>query len=215
VTRRRRLIVSATAAAGTCLLGASLSTRPGSTRFYALTGATAATWVAGGLLSGPLPVSPVESRGRRPAATASGTGAAAFAAFGLAALVAPRVPVLHRAVCDALTFAERGSTPLVLLAAWANGVGEEVFFRGAVYAALPGRDPVAGSTAVYTLVTTATRNPALTLAAVVMGAVFGRQRRATGSIRAPLVTHLAWSTLMVTVLPRVLRRFPPPRGARR
>src|SRR5688500_13064852 len=54
-----------------------------------------------------------------------------------------------------------------------------------MYAALPGTHPVLSSTAVYTLTTTATRNPALILAAGVMGTLFGYQRRATHGLRAP------------------------------
>jgi membrane protease YdiL (CAAX protease family) len=90
---------------------------------------------------------------------------------------------------------------LVLITTLANGAAEEIFFRGALYSALDGQHPVVLSTAVYSLATTATRNPALVLASVVMGALFGLQRRATGGIQAPMLTHLVWSTLMVRFLP--------------
>lgn len=207
--RRRQRVVLATCLAGTGLLGASLSTRPGSGRFYALTFATAATWLAGGLLSGPLHLGWIENRARqlnRPVIIPVATGIGAFGVFCVGAVVARRVPSLNRAISGALVFAERGSAPLVLLTACANGLGEEVFFRGALYAAVPWVDPVAISTAVYTLATTATRNPALVLAAAVMGTLFGYQRRATQGLQAPLLTHLTWSTLMVTLLPRIFRR---------
>jgi hypothetical protein len=62
---------------------------------------------------------------------------------------------------------------------------------------------------VYTLATTATRNPALVLAAAVMGSLFGLQRRASGGVQAPLLTHLTWSALMVRLLPRLFRRASP------
>ncbi|HEX3589994.1 MAG TPA: CPBP family glutamic-type intramembrane protease [Pseudonocardiaceae bacterium] len=52
------------------------------------------------------------------------------------------------------------------------------------------RHPIAGSTAVYALVTAATGNPALVLAPVVMGALFGWHRHATGGIEAPVLIHL-------------------------
>ncbi len=45
----------------------------------------------------------------------------------------------------------------------ANGVAEEVLFRGAVYSAV-GAHPLARSTVVYAVSTCATRNPALVLA---------------------------------------------------
>jgi hypothetical protein len=45
-----------------------------------------------------------------------------------------------------------------------------------------------------------------------MGALFARQRQATGGIQAPLVTHLTWSALMVRFLPRL---FPGARSPER
>lgn len=205
---RRRRVVSAVHLVGTGLLGASLSTRPGSGRFYALAFSTAATWVVGSLLSGPLHRGWIENRSRhlnRPIVVPVATGVAAFGVFCVGALLIRRIPLLDRAVSGALVFAEAGREPWVLLTTCANGIGEEVFFRGAMYAALPGTDPVLSSTAVYTLTTTATRNPALVLAAGVMGTLFGYQRRATQGLQAPLLTHLTWSTLMVTLLPRISR----------
>jgi membrane protease YdiL (CAAX protease family) len=205
---RRRWVVSAVQLVGTGLLGASLATRPGSRLFYALTFSTAATWVAGSLLSGPLHRGWIENRAsqlNRPLVVPVATGVAAFGVFCVGALVVRRIPVLDRAISGALVFAERGRGPWVLLTTCANGIGEEVFFRGAMYAALPGADPVLSTTAVYTLTTTATRNPALVIAAGAMGALFGYQRRATQGLQAPLLTHLTWSTLMVTLLPRISR----------
>ena len=74
-----------------------------------------------------------------------------------------------------LRYADQGR-PLVLTTTLANGVAEEVFFRGSVYAAAGATRPVL-STAVYGLATTATRNPALVLASVPMGLLFAQQRR--------------------------------------
>ena len=205
---RRRHVVGAVQLIGTGLLGASLSTRPGSGRFYAFSFSTAATWVLGSLLSGPLHRGWIENRSRqlnRPVVVPVATGVAAFGVFCIGALLVRRIPILDRAVSDALVFAERGRGPWVLLTTCAIGIGEEIFFRGAMYAALPGTDPVLSSTAVYTLTTTATRNPALVLAAGVMGTLFGYQRRATQGLQAPLLTHLTWSALMVTLLPQISR----------
>jgi hypothetical protein len=68
---------------------------------------------------------------------------------------------------------------------------------------------------VYALVTSATRNPALVLASTVMGTLFGIQRRTSGSIRTPLITHLTWSTLMLRYLPPLFRpAFPGPPALR-
>jgi uncharacterized protein len=89
----------------------------------------------------------------------------------------------------------------VLLTSLANGVAERVFFRGALFDAVGERHAVPASTAVYMLATAASRNPALVLASGVMGALFGMQRRASGGIQAPILTHLTWSSLMLRFLP--------------
>jgi membrane protease YdiL (CAAX protease family) len=138
---------------------------------------------------------------RRPVVTPVLTGVGAFGAFYGAALVARRVPVLDRAITKVMRYAHQGSTPLVTTTTLANGVAEEVFFRGALYAAVGVDRPVLTSTAVYGLATAATRNPALVLASVVMGVIFGMQRRLTGGIQAPILTHVTWSALMLRFLP--------------
>lgn len=207
VTRRRRVVV-ATSLIGAGVLGASLRARPGSTRFYVLTMTAAGTWAVGGLLSGPLHLGWIESRDRnlrRPLVVPVATGVGAFAFFYGCALVVRRIPFLNRAITSVLAFAEEGNGPLVLLTTYANGIGEEIFFRGALYAALPGDRAVVASTLVYTLATTTTRNPSLVMAALVMGGLLGLQRRASGGLQAPVLTHMTWSTLMVRYLPPLFR----------
>lgn len=209
VRRRRRRVVAATALGGAALLGRSLSsTEPGSRDFYTSTAAVAATWTVGGLASGPLHLGWIERRDeelRRPLVTPVLTGVGAFAAFYGAALVARRIPVLDEALIKVLRFADEGDDRLVMATTLANGLAEEVFFRGALYSALE-HHPVVGSTGVYALATTTTRNPALVLAATVMGTLFAGQRRASGGIQAPLLTHLTWSALMLRFLPPLFRR---------
>ncbi len=204
--RRRRRAVAATSLAGAGLLGVSLSTPPGSRAFYGLTAGVAAAWTAGGLASGPLHLghTPGPSR-RRPVWAPAAAGAAAFGVFYGGALVARRIPVLNRSITSVLRYADQGSGPLVLVTTLVNGAAEEVFFRGALYAAVDERRAVALSTAGYAVATTATRNPALMLASVVMGTLFGLQRRATGGIQAPMITHLVWSALMLRFLPPLFR----------
>ncbi len=113
--------------------------------------------------------------------------------------------MLSEAVTSALRYASRGSDPLVLLTTLANGVAEEVFFRGALFDAVGDRHAVPVSTVVYMLATAATRNPALVLASGAMGALFGMQRRASGGVQAPILTHLTWSSLMLRYLPPLFR----------
>lgn len=209
VIARRRRVVAGTSLLGTGLLGLSLSARPGSQRFYPLTGAVAATWTAGGLMSGPLHLGWIQGRDRRlrrPVLTPVATGLGAFGFFYACALVARHIPVLDRAITKVLAFAEEGNSPLVVATALANGLGEEVFFRGALYTAVEPDRAVAVSTAVYVAATVSTRNPALVLAAAVMGTLFGMQRRASAGLQAPMLTHLTWSLLMVRYLPPLFRR---------
>lgn len=210
VVRRRQRVVAATTALGAGLLGVSLSTAPGSRRFYASTLAVAAVWVGGGVASGPLHRGWIEGpdrRLRRPVLAPVAAGVGAFGIFVGAAAVASRIPMLDRAIGDVLAFAEQGTDRWVLATTLANGVGEEVFFRGALYTALADHHPVASSTAVYTVATVATRNPALVLAASVMGALFALQRRSSRGLQAPALTHVTWSTLMVRLFPAVYRRL--------
>jgi membrane protease YdiL (CAAX protease family) len=206
--RDRRPLVAAVALAGTGLLGASLSTEPDSTEFYALTLAVAGTWLVGGLASGPIPFRSARAAGHsigRDVATPILMGATAFGAFFGAALVARRIPVLNEALTSILSYADRGSDPLVLAITLANGIAEEVFFRGALFSTLDTHRSVPVSTAAYMAATSATRNPALVVASGVMGGLFAVQRRISGGIQAPILTHVTWSALMLRYLPSLFR----------
>jgi membrane protease YdiL (CAAX protease family) len=202
--RRRRRVTAAVSVAGAGLLGVSLSRKPDSPSFYALTLGVAATWVAGGLASGPLHLGWMQTPRatlRRPLLTPVVGGAGAFGLFYAAALVTKRIPPLEAAVTRVLRYAQQGNPALVATTTLANGLAEEVFFRGALYAAVGVEHPVLKSSAVYTLATVATRNPALVLASVPMGLLFAFQRRVTGGIQASALTHLTWSVLMLRYLP--------------
>ncbi len=128
-------------------------------------------------------------------------GSGMFGLFYLAALAAGRIPQMDKALTSVLRYADEGSAPLVLSTTLANAVAEEVFFRGTVYASADPDRAVAVSTAGYVLSTTATRNPALVVASAVMGTVFALQRRRTGGVLAPIVTHITWAALMLRFLP--------------
>jgi membrane protease YdiL (CAAX protease family) len=204
--RRRRQVVATTSVAGAGLLGASLSTRPNSGAFYGLTLGTAATWIVGGLVSGRLHLGRMRrgERLQRPIVTPVLTGVGAFGVFYGAALVCRYIPVLDRAIHSVLRYANQGSDPLVLVTTLANGAAEEVFFRGALYAAVGVRHAVVVSTVVYALTTVATGNVMLVFAAVVLGVVVGLQRRVSGGVLAPMITHVTWSMGMLLLLPPIM-----------
>jgi membrane protease YdiL (CAAX protease family) len=216
ISRRRGTALAGVAIAGAGLLGASFSTKPGSAPFYALSLGTAATWLIGGLQLGSVHLGFEQAAPDRFRAVAApiATGVAAFGVFYSAARTARRIPGLNEAISSVLRYAQKGADPLVLLTALANGLGEEVFFRGALFTAIEARHPVLASTAIYTLAATATRNPALMLASGTMGTLFGLQRRTTGGIQAPVLTHLTWSTLMLRFLPPLLDDLPAARHVR-
>lgn len=193
------MVVAVALVVGTGVLGLALSTQPGEGRFYLSTLVAAAVWTAGGLLSGPLP--PPRGTLRRPLLTPVVIGLAAGAVFLAGALVVREIPPLRDFVRDVLVYADRGTIALVLVVAVANGVAEEIFFRGALFAALGPRSPVLISTVVYALVTVATGNPVLVFAAATLGAVLGLLRRTSDSVVAPAITHVTWSILMLLALP--------------
>ena len=203
--RRRQRVVVLTSVVGSVVLNRTFAQRPGSRAFYAHTAAAAGTWVAGGLASGQLHLGRERDRSR-PVLTPALTGVGAFGGLYAAALVAKRIPSLEAHVQRVLAFADEGERLPVLVTTIGNGLAEEVFFRGGVYAAVPEPHQVAVTTAAYTLATVPTKNPALVLAAAGMGTLFALQRRASGGIQAPMITHATWSALVLRFLPPLFRR---------
>jgi membrane protease YdiL (CAAX protease family) len=202
--RRRRLVVGATVAAGTVGLAATLAVPRGSLTFGLLGFLLAAIWVAGSAASGPLDLdrSADRTESRRSVLAAIVLGGLAFVAFLGASLVARHVPGLGGAVDSVLETADAEPTVLVLAVAVVNAAAEERFFRGALPVALVGDHRAVVATAVYVLVTAATLNVALVVAAAAMGTVFMLERLATRGILAPTLTHVTWSLLMLLAIPR-------------
>lgn len=122
---RRRWVVAAASVAGARLLRMSLSTKPGSARFYILTVSTAATWTAGGLGSGPLHWTAGRTRTpRRPVITpvliVTLMNAAAEEIFFRGALytaVGRRHPVALSTTCYSLATAATRNPALILASA--------------------------------------------------------------------------------------------------
>jgi membrane protease YdiL (CAAX protease family) len=187
---------------GTALLAATLRVPHGSASFTVLALLVAATWIAGSFASGPIPWRPGRDTTRRTIVGPVIVGIAAFGVFVVAYLVARRLPFVGPALDGVLATADAGPTAVVLFVALVNGVGEELFFRGALHAALEPHRPAIATTIVYVAVTAATGNVALVIAAAVMGALFSLERISTRGVLAPIATHVTWSTLMVLALPR-------------
>ena len=104
--------------------------------------------------------------------------------------------------CTVIDYADQGSMPLLVLVTAVSGVAEELFFRGAAYAAITVH-PVLWTTVAYVVATAATGNVMLTFAALLLGLVVGLERRASGGILGPILTHCTWSLTMLFALPLV------------
>jgi membrane protease YdiL (CAAX protease family) len=200
---RRRLVVAIAGVIGAVILGVSLSIPPGDPSFYSYTAALAVTWTAGGLLAGRLHLGYTSCGGRlrRPGLTPVVVGILVAVVFLAGALVVREFPPLRDDVESILDHAHRGAVLPITAVTVINGVAEEIFFRGAVYDVVGRIYPVMVSTTIYALVTAATGNPLLVFAAFALGLCLGLQRRASGGILAPIVTHITWSTLMLFGLP--------------
>jgi membrane protease YdiL (CAAX protease family) len=203
VVSRRRVVAAVVLVAGAAVLGFMLSRKPGEPAFYFSAFALAAVWAVGALVSGPLHLGIVRFRGRneRPVFTGTGIGLVLGVIFVLGALVIRQIPWLAAAVARVLEFADQGSWELIVLITLVNAVAEEMFFRGALYTAFGRRHPLAGSTLLYIAAMLATGNLMLGFAALIVGTACAVERRASGGVLAPVLTHLVWGLIMVLALP--------------
>ncbi len=202
--RRRQWVTGIVVVIGGIVLGLSLRLEPGSVAFYGSSLALSAVWAAGALASGPLHLGRIARRDVhvRPVMTPILIGLALAGVFVVGGLVVRQIPFLADQVGDVVAFADAGAVPVLVLITAITGAAEELFFRGAAYAATP-RYSVLVTTVLYTLATYATGNVMLTFAAALLGVVVGLERRASGGILAPMLTHLAWSLTMLFALPIV------------
>ncbi|MDM4140236.1 MULTISPECIES: type II CAAX endopeptidase family protein [Mycobacterium] len=203
IVRRRRVIVAITVVLGAAVLGFSLRRHPGDASFYWLTLLLAGVWTAGALISGPLHLGGICWRGRnqRPVITGTGIGLLVGGAFIVGGSIARQITPVAELITRVLLYAHHGWYPVIVAITLINGVAEELFFRGALYTALGRYHPLVISTVLYTCATLASGNPMLGFAAIILGTVCAFERRATGGVLAPVLTHLVWGLIMVLVLP--------------
>lgn len=208
---RRRVVVAVTLVVGAAILGWAIRIEPGDSLFYLATLLLAAVWTAGAFLSGPLHL----GRGRTRSGEKSSRGVVQSLAIGTLLLlvflagsvVVARIPFLRTPVDQLLDHAQAGSLTLVAIITAINGISEELYFRGALYAGVGRRHAVLITTVVYALVVATSGIPLLVLAAAILGLVVGLQRRVTGGILGPIITHLAWSLGLLFLLPSALATF--------
>jgi hypothetical protein len=203
VVIRRRVVVGVVLILGAVVLGFSL--RADESSFFWLTVLLAAVWTVGAFASGPLHLGSIRWRGRnqRPLITGTMIGLLLAGLFVAGGLVAREIPPVRDLIARVLEYSNYGSLWLVVVITLINGVAEELFFRGALYTALGRFYPVVVSTVLYIAATLASGNLMLGFAAIVLGTVCAMQRRATGGVLAPVLTHLIWGLVMVLWLPAV------------
>ncbi|OBA57403.1 abortive infection protein [Mycobacterium sp. 1100029.7] len=203
LVRRRRVVVTITLVVGAAVLGYSLRRAPGESSFYWLTLVLAAVWIVGAWLSGPLHLGGICWRGRnqRPVISGTAIGLLLGGVFVVGGLIAREIPPVAALIARVLQYASHGSFWLVVGITLINGIAEEMFFRGALYTALGRLAPVVISTVLYIAATMASGNPMLGFAAIILGTVCALERRASGGVLAPILTHFFWGLIMVLVLP--------------
>lgn len=198
------MVVGVTVVIGAALLAGTLLSPADSDAFSIFGFGLAAVWIVGSLTSGPLPFvrQQVTIRRRRLVALAVLVGVGAYAVFVVAAVVSRQLPLIGPAVDDVLGTADARHLGLVLPLALTNAVAEEMFFRGALFSAIGGRFAPYGATIAYVLVTVATGNVALVVAAAAMGSLFMVERVLSRGILTSAITHVTWSALVILALPR-------------
>jgi membrane protease YdiL (CAAX protease family) len=203
--RRRQLVTIGFVLLGAVVLGFSLRLDPGSSWFYPAALALAGVWTVGAFASGPLHLGriPAGEGTSRPVVTPIVLGLLLAGVFVVGALLVRTLDFLsglEGQVVNVIDYADQGSVPLLAMITAVNGVAEELFFRGAAYAAIP-LHPVLWTTVAYGVATLATGNVMLSFAAVLLGLVVGLERRASGGILGPILTHCTWSLTMLLALP--------------
>ena len=201
--RRRQVVAAIVVLVGAAVLGWSLRLEPGGNTFYVAAVVLAGVWAAGAFLSGRLHLGRM-ARGSevfvRPILAPILLGLLLVGIFVLGSLVVREIDPLAAYVSSVLEYADEGSLTILAVITFFNGIAEELFFRGAMYAAIP-KHPVFWTTLAYVVATLATGNVMLGFAAIVLGAVCGLERRASGGILAPILTHITWSLSMLFILP--------------
>jgi uncharacterized protein len=203
IVRHRRIVVAIVLLLGATALGLALRRHPGESSFYRLTLALAAVWALGAFASGPLHLGGICWRGRnqRPVITGTVVGLVLGAVFVLGGLIAREIPAVSEPITRVLQLTDQGSWRLMMTIALVGGIAEELFYRGALYTALGRHQPALVSTIVYVAATLASGNPMLGFAAIILGTVCAWERRATGGVLAPILTHFVWTLVVLLALP--------------
>jgi hypothetical protein len=163
-------------------------------------------WALGAFASGPLHLGGARWRGRNQRPVVSGTtiGLIVGAVFIAGGLVVREIPAIAEYVTRLLKYTDQGSWRLTMAVALLAAIAEELFYRGALYTALGRHHALLISTTIYVIATLASsQNPMLAFAAVILGTVCAFERRATGGVLAPILTHFVWTLVVLLGLPPI------------
>jgi membrane protease YdiL (CAAX protease family) len=202
--RRRRVVVSIVLVLGAAALSLALRRHPGEPAFFWWSLALAGVWALGAFASGPLHLGGARWRGRNQRPVVSGTviGLLLGGVFIVGGLVVREIPVVADFITRLLRYSDQGSWRLTMAVALLAAVAEEMFYRGALYTALGRHHPLLISTVIYAIATLgSSRNPMLAFAAIILGTVCALERRATGGVLAPILTHFVWTLVVLLGLP--------------
>jgi len=203
VVRRRRIVVAVVIVFGAAALSFALRSHPGQPSFYWWSLTLAGVWALGAFLSGPLHLGGARWRGRNQRPVVSGTviGLLLGGVFVLGGLIAREIPVVADLITRILHYTDQGSWRLTMAVALVGAVAEETFYRGSLYTALGRHHPLLISTVIYVIATLASGNVMLGFAAIFLGTVCALERRATGGVLAPILTHFVWTLVVLLALP--------------
>jgi len=140
-------------------------------------------------------------RNQRPVITGTVVGLLLGAVFVVGGLIAREIPAVSELITRVLQFTDQGSWRVTMAIALIGSIAEELFYRGALYTALGRYHPAFVSTIVYVAATLASGNPILGFAAIILGTVCALERRATGGVLAPILTHFVWTLVVLLALP--------------
>ena len=163
--RRRRVVVAVTLLVGAGVLTWAFRIEPGDSLFYVATLVLAGVWAVGALLSGPLHLGRARTRSGelsgRAVVQSLALGCSCWLSSSSGSVVVARVPFLRDPVDELLDHAQFGSLALVAVITAVNGIAEELYFRGALYAGVGRRHAVLVTTVVYALVVATSGIPLL------------------------------------------------------
>jgi membrane protease YdiL (CAAX protease family) len=140
-------------------------------------------------------------RNQRPVISGTVIGLLLGAVFVLGGLIAREIPAVSELITRVLQYTDQGSWRLIMAIALLGAIAEELFYRGALYTALGRHHPLLISTVVYVAATMASQNLMLGFAAIILGTVCALERRATGGVLAPILTHFVWTLVVLLALP--------------